>query len=206
MIWDAEAALADLDAGLIALADRWAKSPQRPRVDPKVLLAWDQLLDTRISSEVPLPCRTPSWGRGAEDLHPSGRILTCADNTPAHWAMALAIAGQTPTLDDVARLFETGTMPLAFAIKKSEKDRLRYARGGLSAKLRLNKDGWKVCHIEAAGLRWAGHPTGAPIEMIHAHFRRFLSPRNMFLIPLSIGGLGETPQMIARIKASPASG
>ena len=196
------AALADMDQPLRNLASEWAVSPHRPRVPKEVLTFWDTLIEEWVASNLPLLCRTPNWGRGAEEIHASGRILTFADNTPAHWAMALALKGETPSLADVRELFETGAMPLAFAIKESEKARLKFARGGLSSKIRINKDGWKVCHISRAGLGLAGHPASQPIPAIEAHFRRFMSPRNMFLVPLVLGGLGETPHMIDAIRAA----
>ncbi|MEC8534438.1 MAG: hypothetical protein VXZ00_10605, partial [Pseudomonadota bacterium] len=166
----------------------------------EALKRWDLVIEAWAESDLPLLCRTPNWGRGAEDVHDSGRLLTCADNTPAHWAFAMALKGQTPTLEEISTLFDRGEMPLAFAIKAAEKPRLKYARGGLSSKLRLNKDGWKVCHVSQAGLRLPGHPTTHPLPIIKAHFKRFMSPRNMFLVPLALGGLGETPQMIDAIR------
>lgn len=196
------AALADMDQPLRNLASEWAVSPHRPRVPKEVLTFWDTLIEEWVASNLPLLCRTPNWGRGAEEVHESGRILTFADNTPAHWAMSLALTGETPSLADVRALFDTAAMPLAFAVKASEKARLKFARGGLSSKIRINKDGWKVCHIFRAGLGLAGHPGSQPITAIEAHFRRFMSPRNMFLVPLVLGGLGETPQMIDAIRAA----
>ena len=35
-----------------------------------------------------------------------------------------------------------------------------------------------------------------PIEKIHRHFKDFVSPSNIFLIPKSISGLGEVPHFI----------
>lgn len=196
------AALADMDQPLRNLASEWATSPHRPKVGEEVLASWDVLIEQWLASSLPLVCRTPNWGRGAEEVHASGRLLTFADNTPAHWAMAQALRGETPGLGDVQTLFDAGSMPLAFAIKQSEKARLKFARGGLSSQIRINKDGWKVCHISRAGLGLAGHPVSQSISAIEAHFRRFLSPRNMFLVPLALGGLGETPQMIDAIRAA----
>lgn len=198
---DVSAALADMDQPLRSLASEWAASPHRPRAAGQVLTSWDVLIEEWLASDLPLLCRTPNWGRGAEEIHPSDRILTFADNTPAHWAMALALKGETPSLADVRVLFDTGAMPLAFAIKASEKARLKFARGGLSSKIRINRDGWKVCHVSRAGMGLAGHPVSQPITAIEAHFRRFMSPRNMFLVPLVLGGLGEAPQMIDAIRA-----
>lgn len=190
------AALADMDQPLQNLACEWAASPHRPRVSQEALSAWDNLIDEWLAADIPLLCRTPAYGRGAEEIHASGRTLSFADNTPAHWAMALALSGETPRLSEVQNLFDTGDMPLAFAIKANEKPRLKFTRGGLSSRIRINKDGWKVCHISRAGLGLAGHPTVQPIASIEAHFKRFMSPRNMFLVPLVLGGLGETPHMI----------
>ena len=194
-------AIAAMDGPLQELAQQWAKSPYRPRPTEDTVRIWNELIEEWIISDLPIICRTPNYGRGSEKAHSTGRILTFADNTPAHWSMGLALNGIVPNLMEIRGMFGAAGFPLAFALKQTEKLRLKYTRGGPGAALRLNKAGWKVCHIAAAGLRFAGNPTTAPIEAIENHFRRFRSPGNMFLIPLKLGGLGETPQMIEALRS-----
>ncbi len=60
----------------------------------------------------------------------------------------------------------------------------------------INTLGFKLCHIEEIGLN-----TRTPIEEIgitalEAHFIKMNNPKNMFLVPLELSGLGEVPDFI----------
>ena len=68
----------------------------------------------------------------------------------------------------------------------------------------LNVFGWKLCHIEPVRFRSKIDITATPIEDFKAHFVRFMSPSNMFLVPKAWSGLGELPEMIESAKAADA--
>jgi hypothetical protein len=83
-------------------------------------------------------------------------------------------------------------------MKSSERTHATYrcTRGGIS----LNELGWKVAHLDDVGLG-RGDPKDKAIDQVVAHFRRFLSPGNMFVVPLQWGGLAEVPEMIGVLRA-----
>lgn len=193
---ESDVALRTLSGPIKALSESWAASPLRPQPSSEALDAWDRLIEDWIGSELPFIFRTMKYGRGGREAHGSGRALTYSDNTPAHWAFASALAGTVPTIGQVSEMFAAGTMPLAFALKAQEKVALIYTRGGLARAFRLNDRGWKVCHIERVNDGTRVHPCERSLDQLASHLRRFLSPRNMFLIPITIGGLGETPEMV----------
>jgi hypothetical protein len=87
-------------------------------------------------------------------------------------------------------------------LKREEKEKARYrcTRQTVS----LNALGWKVAHLDEVGL---GRATlsQAPIEHLYTHFRRFLDPGNMFVVPLAWSGLAEVSQMVAAIRATDAA-
>jgi hypothetical protein len=64
----------------------------------------------------------------------------------------------------------------------------------------LNSEGWKVCHIDSVSCPKAKKIAAFPLEKIADGFKRFLSPRNMFLIPKSFSGAGELEEVIDEIK------
>jgi hypothetical protein len=67
-----------------------------------------------------------------------------------------------------------------------------------------NGMGWKVAHIEDVGLGFSAALTEVPLDTLCAHFQRFLSPRNTFLVPLAYAGVAETPEFIEAFKAKNA--
>lgn len=179
-------AMSDLHAPLEELGRRWAASPHRPRVRPETLRAWDTALDEWVASGLPLVLRE---GRRRSEMvaHYSGRQLIFGDNTPANWAFELALRDQVPDLS-VLTIDNFGQrVPLSFVAQ------------GESGKRNLNKAGWKVCHIEPVSDRVRVPFEAAPMERVEAAFRRFIHPRNIFLIPKEIAGAGEVPEVISAI-------
>ncbi len=192
----------DLELRLAELAHAWAASSERPRVPVAVRRAWAELIDGWIAEpRLPLLIRRAGAGRGQVVRHATGRDLVPADNSPAHWSLALALAGQVPTLEDLHSWFEKDLIPVAMVLKKAERGIARYRCTRLAVS--LNGLGWKVAHLEEVGL---GRATlaDAPIGTLHAHFRRFLDPGNMFLVPLAWAGLAEVSQMVTAIRAADA--
>lgn len=179
-------ALSDLHEPLADLGRRWARSVHRPRPSAEVLQGWDGLLQAWIDSDLPLILRDTSR-RGAVERHPTGRLVTYGDNSPANWAFGLALRGIVPNLAEIAERGVAETVPLSFLAK------------GEAAKRNLNRQGWKVCHIDPVSDRRRLRMEDSDIERLQSAFRRFLSPRNIFLIPKAIAGAGELPEVIAAI-------
>ena len=134
--------------------------------------------------------------RGHALLHSSGRVLVPTDNSPAHWSLALAYAAACPSLDDVREMLRADCVPVAMVITTAEKLNARY-RCTRQSTPGPNQQGWKVAHIESIGLGYTGRLEDAPLGVLRAHFKAFLAPGNMFLIPKAYAGLGETPEFIA---------
>ena len=180
------AALEELREPLIELGRRWAMSPHRPRPSAAALDGWDQALNAWVQSDLPLILRD-SRRRGERAICANGREVVYADNTPANWCFSMALDGKVPDPlqwdgADIAR-----HVPLSFLSR------------GEAAKRDLNKAGWKVCHIVPVSDRRRYKIEEADFSLVEAEFRRFLSPRNIFLIPKAISGAGELPEVIDAI-------
>jgi hypothetical protein len=176
----------ELAQPLADLGQRWAASPYRPRPSLETLEKWDRLLDAWMASALPILLRD-SRNRGARIDCTSGRSVVFGDNSPANWVFALALAGEVPDVASWSGETIDEHVPLTFVTK------------GPAGKRDLNKFGWKVCHIEPVSDRGRYDVATAPTERLEAEFRRFLSPRNIFLIPKSISGAGELPEVVAAV-------
>ena len=175
---------------LIADAD-W-----RPQPPPEVLLEWDANIEAWIADrKKPLFVRRSSLPRGTVLVHDTGRQLVPTDNTPAHWVFAQAVSGASPQIKEVT-LFE---IPVAMAIKRSEKETATYLSSGRKGLL----NDWKLCHIEPVKVG-RGDISTVPIQSLEDQLRRFLKPSNMFMVPKAIGGLGEIPDVIDAVRAAMA--
>lgn len=187
---------------MTSLAEEWLASPDRPRPAHNVAKHWDALVEGWVTDpSCPLLIRksTKLNPRGCEVRHSSGRAIVCVDNSPAHWTLASAIAGDTPTLDELRVALESGEWPVVFAMSLAEAKQLPRYRGILARSARakvLNKGRWKVCHIEEVGLRSKGGVESFPIDVLVEQCRRLLSPSNMFVVPNSHGGFGELPEVV----------
>ena len=155
-------------------AHLWLSSPARPSPDHQIAASWDGLLDEWVNSDLPLFIRRSTLPRGSIVHHESGRKLVPSDNTPAHWALSQALEGLVPTLDGLRSGIRQ--IPVAFALKKSEREKSDYT--AKSADVRLNAQGWKVCHIDPVKLGRGSVETRSVSEL-KAHFLRFMSPSNM---------------------------
>jgi hypothetical protein len=145
---------------------------------------------------MPLYVRKSSKNRGVELIHRSKRRIIPADNGPAHWAMINALQGTCLSVAQIKDKIRNHEINVAMAQSRDESANCKHrARADRS----LNEAGWSLRHIEDVKLR-AAHGkklTEVPIEEIENHFRRFVSPRNMFLIPKEYSGLGELEAMKA---------
>ena len=197
----------DLPSLLDELAKLWFQSSLRPRVEQHVLSHLDKLIDDWAESDLPLLIRKSNNDRGHIYPHSEGgRQIIPTDNSPAHWSLRQAILGKTPSIDDIRNYIKQDAIPVAMILKKAEqKENIRRLTCTNNKLPRLAKLGWKVCHIEGVRLRAQGEITEAPLDELKNHFKRFLKPSNMFLIPKQIGGLGELPTLTASFKSSAPS-
>lgn len=180
------------------LGKEWGRSPQRPRIAPDVLDTWSALLEAWVASDLPLLVRKGSSIRGSQIIHSTGRAIVMSDNSPAQWAFTQAYEGQTPTLNEIADLFDRDQIPCTFVSKTSERAAMQY-RCTLSARYNVGKKGWKLCHIKPIGLRSSRPIETIDISVLAEAFRAFLSPSNHFLVPLTIGGIGEVETFIQAV-------
>ena len=183
----ASAALEEFREPLSVLGCRWAKSSNRLRVEPAVLRRWDEVLDDWIATpSLPLVTRD-SRRRGEQADCSDGRIVLFCDNSPANWSLRLALAGQAPDIrawNDVRE-----HPPLTFLSREP------------AGRRDLNRSGWKICHIEAVSDRKRVAIEDSPVNRLEGAFRRLLSPGNMFLVPKSISGAGELPEVVRAVAA-----
>jgi len=187
--------LNELEARVRDLGRFWAGS-NPPRPDSESLRRWDQLIADWISAEnVPLFARRFSerYPRGSVQTQVSGRELIPADNTPAHWAFLEAFRATDWTLEAIKQTLHGDLIPVAMMLNSQEKTTARYFRSG--RKGLLNAKGWKLCHAVPVHLG-RGNLLTHPVSDVEEHFRRFMSPSNMFLVPISFAGLGEAPSFI----------
>lgn len=185
----------DLQVAADALAQTWITSEHRPRVSPNIAESWSILVDDWIASEsLPLYVRRHRRNRGSIITHQSGRELVPCDNSVAHWIYALALGGICPPLDKIAEFIKSDRIPIAMAFNSAEKQNATYTCG--KQPVSLNKLGWKICHIDSVGFRSRIDLATCPFDSIVSHFRKYVSPANMFLVPKTWAGLGELPAMI----------
>jgi hypothetical protein len=177
--------MADLHEPLAELGRRWACSPHRLRPSHEALADWDAVLALWLESDLPLILRD-SGRREETALSPDGRAILFGDNTPANWSLSMALDGRAPDLSGWTAETVQREVPLSFT-----------NRGGF--KRDLNRAGWKVCHIEPVSDRKRYKAElGDPADLA-ARFLRFMSPRNMFVVPKAISGAGELPEVIAAV-------
>ena len=131
----------------------------------------------------------------------TGRTLVPTDNSPAHWSMSLALCGTCPSLDEIREHLATNRIPVAMVIRAAEKLGAKYTCTRQSTR-GPNDMGWKVAHVENVGIGYADAVTLLPWAVLTAHFVRFLSPSNMFLVPKEYAGVAETPEFIEAFQRS----
>jgi hypothetical protein len=188
---------ASIRHGVELAAAAWFDDPKRPRLSEEMLARWDALVDQWVlSSDLPLLIRKARNNRGHLIEHFTGRGIVPTDNSPASWSMALAYADVCPTLAEVQGMFVADQIPIAMVIKREEKLNARYrcVRHTIAGP---NSMGWKVAHINDVGLGHTADLESVDLSQLIGHFKRFLSPSNMFLVPKDYAGVAETPEFKA---------
>ncbi len=185
-----------LTAQLFAVGQLWAQSPYRPRPSETVVRLWnDLILDWSRSSDLPFLVRKTIRGyeKGAVVKHESGRLLVPCDNSPAQWAFSLAMRGECPSLNALRDLLNSDQVPMAMVKTGCGIDNRKFKRTLADLPgVNVNKQGWKLAHVETVGLKTRAAIESVQIDKIAEHFSRLMSPANMFLVPLASAGFSET--------------
>lgn len=173
------------------LADQLRRNPTSfQSVNPTTCTHWQQMLREWIGrNDIPLLVRQGRTRRGSEVTHVSGRRIVVCDNSPAVWACGLALNGVTPSLAAIRSGFARDAIPVGLAMTSQEKAQARFRC--MLPRTNVNTAGWKLCHVEAVGMRTRKPLEQIPIPQVQDAFWRLLNPDNYFLLPKSLGGLGE---------------
>jgi hypothetical protein len=185
---------------VVHLAQAWANYSDRPKPRPNVLTHWDELIESWAEdTSLPLFVRKHENNRGSVIAHSSGRQVVPTDNSPAQWAFALAVLGETPTLAEIRNLITADAVPVAMVFKRVERLTARF-KCNLRRVINPNDAGWKVAHIEGVGLSTNFSLVNFSETQLLQHFQRLMAPRNMFVVPKKYAGLGELPEFCEEMR------
>jgi hypothetical protein len=177
------------------LGKLWLNSEKNPKTANDLIDHWEGIvIQWKNDHTLPLIVRKQSDIRGSESIHRTGRKIIITDNSFSQWIYFNILKRNKINYNDIKTLLVTDQIPFSFAIKREEKEKVKYKKclGSNS----INKLGWKLCHIDSVGLNSSGKIIDMEIGTIEAHFMKLANPRNMFLVPLEIGELGEIQEFI----------
>ncbi len=180
-----------IDAQLFALGREWAKICPRP--DQDVLAAWEELL-TSWCADARLPYLARKSKLKGQKFSVQEREVIATDNSPANWALFGALSGKCPSPEEVRSLIQEDRLPICKAMSRELAQAASY-RGALSRREDLNVRGWKVAHIRGVGEE-SLDLSKSSLEEVERHFKRFISPSNLFVIPMEWGGIAEVPAFL----------
>ncbi len=184
---------ADIRKKIKEIGKLWKESPSNPTTSVDVINYWNNVMIEWVKNkEMPLIIRRPKDKRGHVYIHETGREIIISDNTPATWVMYHVLDKKKLPLHEIRQLLEQKEIPIALALTRIEKEGAKHTK--TQGEFALSD--WKVCHIEEIGLNKRGDIEHIDINLLEKHFVNFLSPKNMFLIPKSIAGLGEVQEFI----------
>lgn len=166
----------------------WHNSPNNPQIDNEVLKRWDNLIEEWITDkDMPLIIRKETNKRGQSFVHPCEREIIISDNTVAIWAYSNVLKGTVLTLSQIKELLRQKELPMVFMATKEIKANAKYTKplGGYAM------SDWKLCHIQPVGFNTNTSIEDLEISDIENHFRKYVNPNNMFVLPKEIGYLGE---------------
>ena len=188
-------------AAIFELGRAWAADPARPFIEQGTLRRWDELLDAWLADRsLPLLVRKARGDRGARQRSSTGRLVVAVDNSPAQWAFAVAFDRLCPTPGEIDGMLRDGRIPVAMAFTREERVGAIY-QGLRGACPSTNGAGWKLAHLEDVALGGRGGLSTYGDAALEAHFRRLMSPRNMFVVPLDWAGLAEVTDFVAGFRA-----
>ena len=101
---------------------------------------------------------------------------------------------KTYSLDEIKTMLFKDEIPMCFAIKKEDVNKVKYRK--TLGQYSVNRRGWKLCHIDGVGLNSKMKIAEIEIAELENHFIKLANPKNMFLLPLEIGSLGEIQEFI----------
>lgn len=188
----------DIRSKIREIGALWRSSPNNPSIDQEVVNQWEKLIDDWIEdSNMPLIVRKETNKRGQTFRHSTtGREIIIADNSVALWVYGHVLKGKVFTLSQIRELLQNNELPVVFMATKEIRKNAKYAKA-------LGKNplsNWKLCHIESIGLNTNTPIIDLDIEVIKEHFRKYVSPKNMFVLPKEIGDLGEIEAFIEQQK------
>ena len=175
----------------------WRNSPNNPQIDIEVLTNWNSLIEEWIADkDMPLIVRKETNKRGQSFVHPCGREIIVSDNTVAIWAYYNVLKGRVFTLSQIKELLSQKELPVVFMATKEIKAKAKYTKSlGHYALF-----DWKLCHIQPVGFNTNTSIEDLEISDIEDHFRKYVNPNNMFVLPKEIGYLGEIDVFIEEQK------
>lgn len=187
----------DIRSKIREIGTLWHSSKYNPSIDPDVIDKWEKLIDDWIEDfDMPLIVRKETDKRGQAFIHRTGREIIIADNTVALWIYGHVLKGEVFTLNQIRDLLMRNELPVVFMATKEIKEKAKYSKS-------LGKNPlshWKLCHIESVGFNTNTPIVDIEIADIKEHFRKYVSPKNMFVLPKEIGDLGEIAAFIEEQK------
>ena len=179
------------------LGTLWHNSPNNPQIEVDVLENWNNLIEEWIADkDMPLIIRKETNKRGQSFVHPCGREIIVSDNTVAIWVYSNVLKGTVFTLSQIKELLSQKELPVVFMATKEIKAKAKYTKPLGSNAL----SDWKLCHIQPVGFNTNTSIEDLEISDIEDHFRKYVNPNNMFVLPKEIGYLGEIDVFIEEQK------
>ena len=150
---------------------------------------WQKLIEFwRDCPDLPLVIRKNKEHRGESIIHPSGREIIFSDNSFATWVLCNVLENKTITVLEIKKLLEDDQIPFMMVANKNAKYKKTQEPN--------TTDGWKLCHKEEVGFKTRKSVNELDIKLIERKFFLFANPKNMFLLPKDIGGIGEIKEFI----------
>lgn len=179
------------------LGTLWRNSPNNPQINVEVLDNWNNLIEEWIADkDMPLIIRKETNKRGQSFVHPCGREIIISDNTVAIWVYSNVLKGKSYTLAQIKELLSRNELPMVYMSTKEIQANAKYNKPLGSYAL----SDWKLCHIQPVGFNTNTSAEDLEISDIEDHFRKYVTPSNMFVLPKSIGSLGEIDVFIEEQK------
>ena len=173
----------------------WRNSKSNPKIDEEIKSKWEKLiLEWKENKNLPLVVRKQSGVRGSEIQHLTGRKIIITDNSFSQWIYCNILDKNYFTITEIQKMLENDEIPMCFAVKKEDVNKVKYKK--TLGKYSVNNRGWKLCHIDGVGLNSKIDISKIEIIELEEHFIKLANPKNMFLLPLEIGALGEIQEFI----------
>ena len=173
----------------------WNKSPLNHKPTQSHLDSWESVIKEWINDKnFPLVIRKGPNPRGSVVIHSTGRRIIVADNSFSQWIYYHIIKGEIFSLRELKEKLRNDEIPFSFVIKAKDRPFVKYSK--TIGEHSTGKLGWKLCHKEPVGINKRKKIEDIPIEQLENHFYKLANPKNMFVLPLQIGGIGEVQEFI----------